>query len=36
MEHFLATVCTSTWNEQQDAGRSFADGCASLKEHYIT
>jgi 2-haloacid dehalogenase len=31
MEHFLATVCTSTWNEQQDAGRSFADGCASLK-----
>ena len=32
MEYFLATVCTSTWNEQQDAGRSFADGCASLKQ----
>jgi 2-haloacid dehalogenase len=31
MEHFLAEVCSSTWNEQQDAGRSFADGCASLK-----
>lgn len=32
MEHFLASVCTSTWNEQQDAGRSFADGCAALKQ----
>jgi hypothetical protein len=21
MEHFLATVCTPSWNEQQDAGR---------------
>jgi len=21
MEHFLATVCTQSWNEQQDAGR---------------
>src|SRR5580700_9938864 len=31
MEHFLATVCTQAWNEQQDAGRSFADACASLK-----
>ena len=31
MEEFLATVCTQSWNEQQDAGRSFADGCASLK-----
>ena len=31
MEHFLAAVCTSSWNEQQDAGRSFADGCGSLK-----
>jgi 2-haloacid dehalogenase len=34
MEQFLATVCTSAWNEQQDAGRSFADGCASLKRLY--
>jgi 2-haloacid dehalogenase len=31
MEHFLAAVCTSSWNAQQDAGRSFADGCDSLK-----
>ena len=31
MEEFLATVCTQSWNEQQDAGRSFADACASLK-----
>jgi 2-haloacid dehalogenase len=34
MEHFLATVCTPSWNAQQDAGRSFADACAALKlEH---
>jgi 2-haloacid dehalogenase len=31
LEHFLATVCTQSWNEQQDAGRTFADACASLK-----
>jgi 2-haloacid dehalogenase len=31
MEHFLANVCTSAWNSQQDAGRSFADGCGALK-----
>jgi 2-haloacid dehalogenase len=41
VEHFLATVCTQTWNEQQDAGRSFADAEAELiaihsdKEHLI-
>jgi 2-haloacid dehalogenase len=34
MEHFLADVCTTAWNSQQDAGRTFADACASLKlEH---
>ena len=34
MEHFLANVCTASWNSQQDAGRSFAEGLASLKlEH---
>jgi len=32
MEHFLATVCTTSWNDQQDAGRSFAEGCALLKK----
>jgi 2-haloacid dehalogenase len=31
MEHFLTTVCTPSWNSQQDAGRSFAEACASLK-----
>lgn len=31
MEHFLATVCTPSWNLQQDAGRPFAEACASLK-----
>ena len=31
MERFLTTVCTHAWNTQQDAGRSFAEGCASLK-----
>jgi len=31
MEEFLATVCTQAWNEQQDAGRTFADACSSLK-----
>ena len=34
MEEFLATVCTQSWNEQQDAGRPFADACASLKLVY--
>ncbi len=34
MEHFLATVCTPSWNAQQDAGRPFAEACAYLKlEH---
>jgi 2-haloacid dehalogenase len=31
MEEFLASVCTESWNEQQDAGRPFADACSSLK-----
>jgi 2-haloacid dehalogenase len=30
MEHFLATVCTSAWNRQQDAGRPCAEACALL------
>ncbi|HEY6304977.1 MAG TPA: HAD family phosphatase [Candidatus Angelobacter sp.] len=32
MEQFLATVCTQSWNEAQDAGRTFAEGCALLKK----
>jgi 2-haloacid dehalogenase len=31
MEEFLATVCTQSWNEQQDAGRPFAEACDPLK-----
>jgi 2-haloacid dehalogenase len=30
METFLATVCTQTWNERQDAGRTFAEAAALL------
>jgi 2-haloacid dehalogenase len=31
MEHFLATVCTSSWNAEQDAGRTLAEACALLR-----
>lgn len=34
MEYFLATVCTSNWNTQQDAGRSLAKACALLKSRF--
>lgn len=30
MEWFLANVCTSEWNLQQDRGRTFAQGVAEL------
>lgn len=30
MEIFLAEVCTPAWNEEQDRGRSFAEGVAEL------
>lgn len=34
MEDFLANICTTEWNLQQDAGRSFREACAALKvEH---
>jgi 2-haloacid dehalogenase len=34
MEHFLENICTTEWNQRQDAGRSFAQACAALKlEH---
>src|SRR5215472_5570861 len=32
VDRFLTTVCTQSWNERQDAGRSFAEGCAVLKQ----
>ncbi|MEM8486213.1 MAG: HAD family phosphatase [Bacteroidota bacterium] len=34
MEHFLATVCTGEWNAQQDAGRPFAEGVATLSAQW--
>jgi len=34
MEHFLATVCTTEWNERQDAGRSFAEATQELLPHH--
>jgi 2-haloacid dehalogenase len=34
MEHFLDNVCTSDWNEEQDAGRTLKEATESLvKEH---
>jgi 2-haloacid dehalogenase len=30
MEDFLANVCTTDWNERQDAGRTFAEATAAL------
>jgi 2-haloacid dehalogenase len=30
MERFLGEVCTSAWNEQQDAGRSWSEATATL------
>jgi len=30
VERFLATICTSAWNLEQDRGRSFAEGVAEL------
>jgi 2-haloacid dehalogenase len=34
MEEFLATVCTQSWNERQDGGRSFAEATALLKAEH--
>jgi 2-haloacid dehalogenase len=34
MEYFLANVCTSNWNSQQDAGRSLTEACAVLTSKY--
>ena len=30
VEHFLATICTPAWNEQQDAGRPITEAVAQL------
>jgi 2-haloacid dehalogenase len=34
MEFFLANICTSDWNEEQDAGRSLRDGTELLVKQY--
>jgi 2-haloacid dehalogenase len=34
MEWFLQNVCTSDWNEQQDAGRSFEEATNELLEKF--
>jgi 2-haloacid dehalogenase len=34
MEDFLANVCTSVWNEHQDAGRTIAEAEAELLARY--
>ncbi|QEH44027.1 HAD family phosphatase [Chitinophaga sp. XS-30] len=33
-DHFLENICTSDWNEEQDAGRSLAEGTELLVEKY--
>jgi len=32
--HFLENICTLTWNEEQDAGRSLAAGTQALIEEF--
>ncbi|MEM8526287.1 MAG: HAD family phosphatase [Bacteroidota bacterium] len=34
MEYFLENICTSDWNEQQDGGRSLAEGTNLLLEQH--
>jgi len=34
MERFLADVCTGAWNEQQDAGRPWAEAVATLSADF--
>jgi 2-haloacid dehalogenase len=34
MEHFLANVCNSEWNRQQDAGRSCAEAARLLEAEH--
>lgn len=34
MEDFLTNVCSPHWNEQQDAGRTFAEATQMLKEQH--
>ena len=34
MEHFLANICTSDWNEEQDAGRTLAEATQILVDQF--
>jgi 2-haloacid dehalogenase len=34
MERFLTEVCNQAWNEQQDAGRTFAEAVRELSQRY--
>jgi 2-haloacid dehalogenase len=34
VERFLSEVCTPEWNEEQDGGRSFAEGIALLQARH--
>jgi 2-haloacid dehalogenase len=34
MEHFLSEVCTTDWNEMQDAGRSFSEATDILTREF--
>jgi 2-haloacid dehalogenase len=34
MQHFLDTVCTGDWNEEQDGGRTLQDGTDFLIKQY--
>src|SRR4030081_2191113 len=34
MKNFLATICTSDWNEEQDAGRSLQEGTELLVQQF--
>lgn len=34
VEDFLTRICTHDWNEQQDAGRPFAEGIALLSQKH--
>lgn len=34
MEYFLANVCNSEWNEQQDAGRSILEATTELQNQF--
>ena len=34
MERFLSEVCTPTWNQQQDAGRLWAEAVAVVQKQF--